>query len=677
MKERWKSTGLALALFLGNLWLVRGLLTVEYLRHMGSIEGARIALSRWMLENWRDLSWFPLWYGGIPFENAYLPLWHAMVAALAAVTGFTPAHAYHVAIAVAYALGPVTLFLLVLRMTGSNAYSTATALFYSLLSPSAFLVPVLAQDMGSVWRPRRLQDLVLYGEGPHVAALTLLPLVLILLIVAFERRRPIWWLLAALGISSVLLTNWLGTAELILMAAAWLLAYPEKPWWKPWLGAAGLVAGAYAIASPWIPPGAVWAFVHSEEFRAGGYTSQPANTLLALAAAITGLLLLLRLFRRWRAPASLRFAILFLYPTFLITMSSIASDPGLMPHRLRFHLVMEMGIALLLGVGAGLATERLPSQWKRYAACVLLAWCSFPAARYAAHAGRLIQPVDIGGTVEYQEAKWLQERVAGGRVFVPGSIRFFLNAFTDVPQFAGGFDPGVVNPLWTHVNYQILSGENAGLREGEIAILWLKAFGVDAVAVSGPKSREAYRDYRNPLKFDGLLSEAWRDGDDVIYRVPRRSAGLAHVVRRGDLPARRPVNGIDVEPVRPYVSALEDASRPLATLTWRSRHEAVISARIEKAEILSVQISYHPGWKASVDGRPRRVYGDNLGQLVVEPECDGACTVALEYNGSIESALARLASIGTLLGFAAWVGIGAFRKRLCTPAEKTRIAGRG
>jgi hypothetical protein len=270
--------------------------------------------------------------------------------------------------------------------------------------------------------------------------------------------------------------------------------------------------------------------------------------------------------------------------------------------------------------------------------------------------------VDIGGTVEYQEAKWLQANLAGGRVFVPGSIRFWLNAFTDVPQFAGGFDPGVVNPLCTHVNYQILSGESAGSREGEIAILWLKAFGIDAVAVSGPKSREAYRDYRNPHKFDGLLPEAWRDGDDVIYRVPRRSASLAHVVRLGDLPSRPPVNGIDIEPVRPYVAALEDAARPLATLTWRSRHEAVISARMEKADLLSIQIGYHSGWKASVDGQPRRVRGDNLGQLVVEPECDGACTVALQYNGGIESAWARLLSIGTLLGFATWIVMSAFRR---------------
>jgi hypothetical protein len=97
-------------------------------------------------------------------------------------------------------------------------------------------------------------------------------------------------------------------------------------------------------------------------------------------------------------------------------------------------------------------------------------------------------------------------------------------------------------------------------------------------------------------------------------------------------------------------------------MTWRSRHEAVIAAHMEKAEILSVQISYQSGWKASVSGQPRRVYGDNLGQLVVEPGCDGACTVALQYNGGIESAWARMVSIGTLLGFATWIVISALRR---------------
>jgi hypothetical protein len=243
----------------------------------------------------------------------------------------------------------------------------------------------------------------------------------------------------------------------------------------------------------------------------------------------------------------------------------------------------------------------------------------------------------------------------GRRVLAPGSAGFFLNAFTEIPQFAGGFDQGAVNGLWTHVQHQLLSGDGAGEREGEFAVLWLRAFGVDAVAVSGPKSRESFKPFRNPRKFDGLLAELWRDGDDVIYRVPRRPYSLAHVIRPADLPPRRPEGGLDLDPVRPYVAALEDPGLPVAEMKWINNHQAVIGARMEKDQILSVQISYHPGWHASVGGEPRRVYPDNLGQLVIEPGCQGTCTVEINWDGGLEMLLARIASWGCLLAGIAWV----------------------
>ena len=83
------------------------------------------------------------------------------------------------------------------------------------------------------------------------------------------------------------------------------------------------------------------------------------------------------------------------------------------------------------------------------------------------------------------------------------------------------------------------------------------------------------------------------------------------------------------------MAALEDPTLPLASLKWLNRHSAVITARMEKGQILSVQISYHPGWKATVGGEPRRVYRDNLGQLVIDPACRGACTVEIHYGGWI------------------------------------------
>ena len=71
-----------LALFALNVYIARNLFALEYSQYMGSIEAAYISISRYMLENWRDLTWFPLWYGGIPFQNTYPPLLHALVACL-------------------------------------------------------------------------------------------------------------------------------------------------------------------------------------------------------------------------------------------------------------------------------------------------------------------------------------------------------------------------------------------------------------------------------------------------------------------------------------------------------------------------------------------------------------------------------------------------------------------
>ena len=64
------------ALLAVNIFICRELFTSEYLRNMGSIECTHIAISRWIMEHPWDLKWFPLWYGGVPFQNAYTPLLH-------------------------------------------------------------------------------------------------------------------------------------------------------------------------------------------------------------------------------------------------------------------------------------------------------------------------------------------------------------------------------------------------------------------------------------------------------------------------------------------------------------------------------------------------------------------------------------------------------------------------
>ena len=43
---------------------------------MGSIEAAYIGLARYIANHLGELSWFPLWYGGIPYADTYPPLLH-------------------------------------------------------------------------------------------------------------------------------------------------------------------------------------------------------------------------------------------------------------------------------------------------------------------------------------------------------------------------------------------------------------------------------------------------------------------------------------------------------------------------------------------------------------------------------------------------------------------------
>jgi len=667
--ERRKTLAAAALLFVLNAALIARLFAIEFLDEMGSIEGTYIAAGRWILHNWGDLSWFPLWYGGIPWQNVYPPLLPAMVAGVAAVSNVSPAHAYHILAALFYSLGPVTLFGLAVRLKQSVSISFLGALFYSLVSPAALLVAAVRHDLGSWLTPWRLRVLVRYGEGPHVASLTLLPVALILLSLAFEKKRAAWWAVAACGFGAVALTNWLGAFSLAVAALAWMLSVPEGHGLKNWLKVTALAAWAYVVVSPLIPPSTILTIVRNEPRVSGALSALPSR-LACFGVLFCVLTVLLWCFHRRAISPGVRFPILFLLLMGPLPLLNSWFHISLVHQPNRYQLEMEMALALAGICAAEKAFVGISRKRRALVLCALFLLGSYPAVKSFRYAQRLIRAIRIENTIEYREAKWFEKNMPGCRVMAPGSVGFFLNVFTNVPQYAGGFDQGVLNPLWAHVHYQVLSGENAGSQEGEIAVLWLKSFGVDAVAVSGPHGQEYYKPFRNPGKFEGLLPVLWRQQDDVIYAVPRRSSCLASVLRKSDLPTRTPYGGLDVDPIRPYVAALENSAYPLAHMRWQNAHSAVISAQLVRDQILSVQISYDPGWSAKANGQRCKTYGDHLHQLVIEPDCKGFCTVELNYEGSLESRLAALASWSGLLAAALWL-LAERGKGLTRPPELT------
>jgi hypothetical protein len=642
-----------------NIYVAMRLFTSEYISHMGSIEAAYIGLARYIVEHPFEWTWFPLWYTGVPFENTYPPLLHMCVAAVAWLGDLSPARAHHIVGGAVYCLGPVTLFWLAMRLSGRRVESFAAGLIYSLISPSAFLMARVLTDVGSLWAPRRLQTLVVYGEAPHLVALALLPLAILALDFALARRRPLPMMMAALALASVVLSNWLGAFALAIAVVALLLARSESAT-KTWLYATGIGALAYALVSPWIPPGNLADIRRNAQHIGGVYrlgTEQLVYCVLLVAAMITVAWVLRR---RSIAPA-LRFGLLFSLTIGAIPLFAEWTGRYMIPQPERYHLEMEMAFALALAFGIGALLRRSP----RIVAVVFLGCVALFGVKqtleYRHYARGMLQPIDITQTVEFEAAKWLEGNLPGKRIFATGSIQFWLNAFTDSPQIGGGFAQGIVNETIPMIHF----GVPFTTGDGERTAMWLRVYGAQAVVVSGPRSRDAYPEaWRDPGKLDGVLTEVWRSGDDVIYAVPQRSSGLAYAIRAEHVVERAPVNVEDVAPVEAYAVALEDRSLPDVAADWTGPGSATLRARLDPDHLIAVQVACHEGWSAGVGDRPIEIACDGLGFQTLTPGCEGECEIELNFDGGLPAKLAAAASTAVLLGGGIWCAIDYRRRRI-------------
>ena len=519
-----------LLLFALNAYITLRLFRTDYTRQMGSIEAAYVGLARYASQHWNDMGWFPLWYAGIPYADTYPPLLHWICGLVVSFAGVSPGLAYHFVTATFYSLGPVTLFWLAWRLCGSRACALIAGIGYSLVSPTCLLVIEARLSAGGYFAPRRLETLVKYGEGPHVASICLLAIAIGLLHLALQKRKPVYWAAAALAVASVPLCNWLGGMALAMGIAAYLFAgLPSGQKRLPaWLSVAAVGIYAYCLVLPWLSP-AIIAVIRANAPRvAHNYRFNLKERLFTSGVAVA-FLLGAWLMARWKAPRHTRFALLFLLVAASATLGDYWFNLSLVPQGARYHLEMDMAFWLAAAFAAWPLVLRLNRRAAVAAAVVAVLACVPLVSRQRRAARAMDQPIDIHRTIEYKAAQWLNQNLPGARVFAQGTIGFWLNAFSDSPQIGGGFDNGVTNPFVIHAIYQIFAGE-----QQQLAIDLMRAFGVDAIIAGGRDSAEAYHPIAHPEKFAGM-TELWRDGDDAVFSVPRRSRSLAHVMRAADL----------------------------------------------------------------------------------------------------------------------------------------------
>lgn len=368
-----------------------------------------------------------------------------------------------------------------------------------------------------------------------------------------------------------------------------------------------------------------------------------AFILMVLAIALAA--------NRLRLSLVTRFAVLFSFITGAIALGEPWFHISLLQQSPRFHVIFEMAIAVLVGVGLSvLAARNRVTRVSVIAIVTLFAGIQF--MHYRRFARQIVNNANITVKSEYKVARWFDQNASGRRVLAPGSIEFFLNSATRTPQMTGCCLQNALSMAEVYAYYQYATDDGAEpSKAAGINVQWLKALGVSFVVTDDAKSTEVYHDVRHPYKFDGVLPLRWRDDGDFIYEVPMPSGSLAHAVFPNELVRRFPVNGIDVAPLRQYVSALDDPSRPVLKTAWLGASELRVAGPVAANQIVSIQVSYHPGWRATANGRGVPVSRDALGFIAVSPGCSGPCDLRLVFTGGREYTITRIVSI------CAWISV--------------------
>jgi hypothetical protein len=629
--KNWRPVVLALVLFALNAYVCRELFTAEFIHNLDSNEGVFVSISRFFRTYGLTQGWYPWFNTGMPIENAYQPLLPVLAALAGKLTGWSVEHAFHFVLAMAYCSGPVALFCFAWEWSESLATGFIAGLAYSLYSPAELLIPVLRLNAEGHYGPLRLFNLIHYAEDPHNLALSLLPLALLFLHRVIVRPGPTNAAGAAVSCAAVVLANAFGAVDLAIGGLCIVLAVNHG---FRALFLTGIAA--YLLMCPWLPPSLINHIRNDQWGALGQFQSGPA-TFLTYALTIAAFFLL-RIVTRRLSGSLHRFAILFALWMCVIPLGYFLLDLTLVPQGSRYQLELEMALCLAFAC----LCARLP--WRPVVIAVILIAGVRQTIVFRRFARSLIQPVDITQTIQYKNTMWMNRHLPGQRAMISGDVEFLYNILSDNPQFGGGHEPTAPNWVQRFAVYTIYSGAGAGDRDAEYSLFWLKAFGNQAITVPGAKSRETYHPVAHPHKFDGVLPVLWHDEDDTIFAVPQRSPSLAHVIPRSAVTARAPVHGLDIDPVRPYVAALDDASLPLAALTWVSPSHAVIDAPVKSGQELSVQVTYMPGWRAHTNAGAVPVRKDGIGLIVIDPQCDGPCHVDLSFGPNTEDWICRALS---------------------------------
>jgi hypothetical protein len=652
-----RALGYAALLVWLNAYLCREMF-VRYAAHINSMQGFWIAIARHDGAGWFHSAWWRYWDCGSPLEFVYAPFVPAVSAWIAALRGIPHDVAFQTVSGIVYCLGPITLFLMAWLLTRASGHAFAVALLYSLTAPSQLMVPDAQFSIQHLLDARRLYLMAVWDETPHMAALAILPLVILFLALSIRTRHPVYYAATTLAIVVCALASDFGPILTAMATVCLLFVLRRQDFVRNLLMTIGIGLFSYAICAPFLSPANLWAI---REEGAGAWT---VGSLTAMAIVATGWALLWHYLPRWTPDWRLQFFALFAWLTSSVPLIATYLNRQFLPQPGRYKVEMDFSVALLVIFAVRPLFARIPRPLRvcLLFLCIALAGEQIVIERRFAKA--VLTPIDVTQTIEYRTSVWARDHLPRVRIMMSGSIGQWANAFTDIEQFGGGSWSVAYNRVQQIAKEGMYNGGDTAEEDARVSIAWLKAFGTGAIAVSGPKSQEFWKKFTHPTKFAGRLPVRWSSDDVTIYRVPLRTDSLAHIVPEFALVRRAPFSPSDTGELQKYVSALEDESLPKAEFRWQSANRIHIRTIAWPGQALSVQVTHHPGWHAKANGTSRPTKADGLGLMWLLPECNGPCDVQLEYNGGVELRICYLLSAVALAALIIFV----CRRALHAPA---------
>jgi hypothetical protein len=532
------------------------------------------------------------------------------------------------------------------RFTRAPGWAFLAALFYSLTSPSVLLVPDGSFSGTAFWGARRLFLMTVWDDTPHMTALALLPLCILFLAASLEKRRLRYYIPTVLLIALMAAASEFGPIEVMMAALCLLCVFRSEEWRRNLATTAALGAFAYVLIAPFLSPSMIRAIgAASGDGREPGLT---VGSFSAAAIVAVGWVALMQYLPRWTKDWRLQFFALFAYLTGSVPILAAWLHRQFLPQPARYKSEMELALSLLFAFGLRHWFTRLRRPLQVAIAVLVLGLAAEQVAGYRQYAKGIMQPADVTATIEWRTAQWAAQNLTGTRVFMAGSIAQWTNTFTEVAQFSGASWSKAINPVQQRASAAIYNGGPTPDVDARVSLAWLKAFGVGAIAVSGPASQEFWKPFTHPAKFADL-PVLWREDDVTIYRVPQRTPSLAHVVPFAAILRQDPS---DISVVQKYVVALDDSSLPAAEMRWNGSNHIDVKTTAGPGQAISLQINYFPGWHARAGGRSLPLHRDGLGLMWFDPQCNGPCEVQLDYDGGWQLRLchwASLAAFATLL----------------------------